>query len=76
MLTESRAATAKISAQDTKVPLLQAELTADFISSTTLNPLSEFKLGAAVFSPVKLAVSSNKTEPSHPCIASIQKSDS
>lgn len=35
--------------------------------STTSKPLIEFTLGRAVFSPVNLSVSSNKTEPSQPC---------
>lgn len=62
--TESRAATASISAHDTVSG--QAISSSDLIESITSNPLNEFKLGAAVFSPVKLGVSSNNTEASHP----------
>jgi hypothetical protein len=34
--------------------------------SITSKPLAEFLLGAAFFSPVKVEVSSNKIDPSHP----------
>lgn len=34
--------------------------------SITSKPLKEFSFGPAVFSPVKVEVSSNKTEASHP----------
>lgn len=67
MATESRAAVAKISAHETTWPL-QALSTASLISSTTSNPLMEFRFGRAVFSPVKFLVSSNRTDPSHPCV--------
>lgn len=66
MATESRAAVAKISAHDT-TGRLQALSTASLISSTTSKPLIEFRLGRAVFSPVKLCVSSSRTDPSQPC---------
>lgn len=63
--TESRAATAKISAQETTGPP-QALSTTDLILSTTLNPLAELKLEFALFSESILSVPSSKTEPSHP----------
>ena len=69
MATESRAAVAKISAHETTWPL-QALSTAALISSTTSNPLIEFKFGSAVFSPMNFLVSSNRTDPSHPCNSS------
>lgn len=67
MATESRAAIAKISAHDT-TGRLQALSTAALISSTTSNPLTEFKFGNAVFSPTKEEVSSSRSDPSQPCI--------
>lgn len=65
MTTESLAVMAIMSAHETTPG--QAFSTAVFIWSITSNPLSEPLLGAAVFSPVKLEVSSSKTDPSHPC---------
>lgn len=65
MATESRAAMAKISAQDTTGPLHTLS-TAALISSTTENPLIELIFGRAVFSPVKFGVSSSRTDPSQP----------
>lgn len=66
--TESRAATARISAQETT---LGHKLSSwDLMVSTTSNPLTEFALGFAVFSPVKLDVSSKRIEPSQPCFGS------
>lgn len=62
--TESAAAMARISAQDTTPG--HAVSTADFILSITSNPRAEFLLGIAFFSPVKLDVSSNRIDPSHP----------
>lgn len=62
--TESRAAIARISAQET-IPG-QAFSTAVLMLSMTSKPLAEFLLGFAFFSPVKLDVSSNKMDPSHP----------
>lgn len=59
---ESRAAKASMSAQDT-TPLHWLS-TADFIASTTSNPLAEFKLAAENFST---SVPSSKTDPSQPC---------
>ena len=41
--------------------------TLDFISSTTSNALSNPLLGPAVFSPLKVGVSSKSTDPSQPC---------
>lgn len=70
MATESRAAMAKISAQDT-IGRLQALSTAVLISSTTENPLIELIFGNAVFSPVKFLLSSNRTDPSQPCFSKI-----
>lgn len=66
MTTESRAAMARMSAHETMPG--QAFSTAVFISSITSNPLAEFLLGFAFFSPVKLAVSSSSNDPSHPYI--------
>lgn len=63
--TESRAATAKISAQETTPG--HTFSTFVLIVSITLKPLNEFAFGPAVFSPVKLDVSSKRTEASHPC---------
>ena len=63
--TESREAMAKISAQETTPG--QTFSTLALISSTTLNPLTELLLGAAVFSPVKEEVSSRSIDPSQPC---------
>ena len=62
---ESLAATAKMSAQDTTPRKIFSNW--DLIVSTTSNPLSELLLGPAVFSPVKVEVSSKKTDASHPC---------
>jgi len=62
--TESLAATERISAQETV--LGHNFSTSDFILSITSKPLSEFAFGPAVFSPVKLDVSSNNTDASHP----------
>ena len=39
----------------------------DFMWSITSKPLSELALGRAVFSPVKVSVSFNSTDASHPC---------
>lgn len=68
-LIESRAAMAKMSAQDTTMGP-QIKFKRDFILAITLNPLSEFMLGEADCSPVKSGVSTNKTDPSQPCIYS------
>lgn len=64
MTTESLAVMAKTSAHETTPG--QAFSTADFIWSITSNPLTEPLLGRAVFSPVKLEVSSSRIDPSHP----------
>ena len=64
--TESLAAMAKISAQDTTPG--HAFSTADLMLSITVNPRAELRLGPAFCSPVKLDVSSSRIEPSHPCI--------
>ena len=63
--TESLAATAKMSAQET-FPGHEAS-TFFLMVSITSNPLSELAFGPAFCSPVKFAVSSNSTEASHPC---------
>lgn len=65
MTTESLAVIAKISAHET-IPG-QAFSTAVFIWSITSNPLTDPRLGCAVFSPVKLEVSSSNSDASHPC---------
>lgn len=64
METESLAATANISAQETTPG--HASSMADFILSTTSKPLAELKFGAALFSPVNEDVSSRRIDPSHP----------
>lgn len=62
--TLSRAATARISEQET-IPG-QAVSNWVLMSSITSKPLREFTFAPADFSPVKLEVSSNKTDASHP----------
>ena len=61
MTTESRAAMASISAQDTTP--LHSYSTALLISSTTSNPLTQFKLEKETFSP---SLTSNSIDPSQP----------
>lgn len=63
-LTESLAAMANISAQETTPG--QTFSTADLMSSITLNPRAEFRFGTAFFSPVNDDVSSSSNDPSHP----------
>lgn len=65
--TESLAAIAKISAQETTPG--QALSNCDLIVSITSNPLIELAFGPAVFSPVKSAVSSSRIDASQPCHA-------
>lgn len=67
--TESRAATERISAQETTPGQMVSSW--DLIVSITSKPLNEFVFGAAVFSPVKFDVSSTRTDPSHPCMHQI-----
>jgi len=62
--TESRAAIARISAQETTPG--QAASTLVLMSSITSKPLRELTFAAADFSPVKVEVSSNRTDASHP----------
>ena len=62
--TPSLAASARISTQETVA--LQEASTLVLMASITSKPLAEFLLGAAFFSPVNVAVSSNKIDPSHP----------
>jgi hypothetical protein len=62
---ESRAATARISAQETTFPK-QAVFTADLIASITSNPRTDMLLAFAVFSPIMSSVSSSRIEPSQP----------
>lgn len=62
--TPSRAASARISAQDTVA--LQAASTRVLMLSITSKPLAEFRFGTAFFSPVKPDVSSNSMDPSQP----------
>ena len=64
--TASRAAMARMSAHETW--LGQAASSSALMASTTSNPRREFLFGAAFFSPVIVAVSSNNTEASHPYI--------
>lgn len=61
--TESLAAMANISAQDTTP--VHALSTALFMESITSNPLAEFRFGTANFSLVVL-FPSKSTDPSHP----------
>ena len=63
--TESRAAMAKMSAHDTTP--LQAFSNFLFILPTTPKPLTELLFAIAVFSPVKVEVSSRRIDPSQPC---------
>jgi len=58
-------ARARISAQDTVAS--QAASTLVLMSSITSKPLNEFMLGNAFFSPVNVALSSNKIDASQPC---------
>jgi len=60
----SLVASARISAQETVA--LQEASTLVLMASITSKPLAEFLLGPAFFSPVKVEVSSNKIDPSHP----------
>lgn len=69
--TESRAETAKISAHETTPG--HAFSTADLMLSTTSNPLAEFRLGTAPFSPLIEEVSSRRIDPSHPCLGKISE---
>lgn len=62
--TESLAVITKMSAQDTTPG--HSFSTAAFIWSMTPNPLTELLLGVAVFSPLKVAVSSNSNDASQP----------
>lgn len=63
--TESLAAIARISAQDTVSG--QTYSRSAFIASITSNPLSEFAFGAALFSPTNPGgMSSSNTDASHP----------
>ncbi|OAY84397.1 hypothetical protein ACMD2_02060 [Ananas comosus] len=63
--TPSRAARARMSAHETVA--LQAASTFDLMVSMTSKPRTEFRFGKAFFSPVKVAVSSKRIEPSQPC---------
>ena len=62
--TESLAATVTMSAHDTTPGHIFSNW--DLMVSITSNPLSELLFGKAVFSPVKFAVSSKRTDASHP----------
>lgn len=64
--TESRAATAKMSAHETTGPP-QALSTSSLMLSTTSNPPREFWLGKAFFSLSMVGVGSRRTEASQPC---------
>lgn len=65
METESRAAMANISAHDT-TERLQALSTASLRLSIIQKPLRESIFEMALFSPMKVGLSSNRTDPSHP----------
>ncbi|RDX62485.1 hypothetical protein CR513_59174, partial [Mucuna pruriens] len=54
-----------MSAQDTTPSHKSSGL--DFMMSITSKPLNELTFGKAVFSPVKVSVSFNSTDASHPC---------
>ncbi|CAA7389295.1 unnamed protein product [Spirodela intermedia] len=56
---------AKMSAQETTPG--HTFSTRVLMLSITSNPLTEFTLGLAFFSPVKLEVSSRRSDPSQPC---------
>ena len=62
--TESLAATVTMSAHDTTPGHIFSNW--DLMVSITSNPISELLFGKAVFSPVKFAVSSKRTDASHP----------
>ncbi|WVY93865.1 hypothetical protein V8G54_032953 [Vigna mungo] len=62
--TASLAATAKMSAQETTPWHMFSNL--DFMLSITSKPLRELAFGNEFFSPVKVSVSSNNTDASHP----------
>lgn len=64
-MTASLAARVNMSAQDTVEGHILS--TSAFMLSMISNPLTEFRLGPAFFSPLKRAVSSRRTEPSQPC---------
>lgn len=64
MTEESREERVKISAQDTTPG--QTFSTLFFIDCMTLKPLTDLLFGAAVCSPLKLAVSAKRIDPSHP----------
>lgn len=67
LITNSRAslaASANISAHET-IPE-QYDSTSALILSMTSNPRAEFLFGGMDFSPMKMSVSSKRTEPSHP----------
>ena len=63
--TESRAATATMSAHDTTCGHILSSRA--LMLSITSNPRRELLFGTAVFSPVKVGVSSSSTEPSQAC---------
>lgn len=60
----SRAATDRISAQETTPGHAVSKV--DLMESMTSNPLRELLFGPAVFSPVKVELSSKRTDASHP----------
>lgn len=62
---ESLAASARMSAQETVSG--HSFSSAALISSTTLNPLAEFRFGFERFSLMIVPELSNNTEPSQPC---------
>jgi len=64
MTTLSLAAMARMSAQETTPG--HTFSTADLMASMTSNPLAEPLLGLAIFSPLKLGVSSSSSEASQP----------
>lgn len=71
--TASLAARASISAHETVDG--QAFSKAALIVSMTSNPLIEFRLGSAFFSPFRVSVSSSSTDPSHPCVMEKMKEE-
>lgn len=70
MLTESRAVRVKISAQETTPG--QTFSTLLLMAFMTSKPLTDLLFGGAVCSPLKVAVSSKRIDPSHPCKIYVQ----
>lgn len=70
-ITASLAAMVRISAHET-IPG-HSDSTMFLMPSMRSKPIKECILGGAFFSPLRVAVSSSKTDPSHPCSAKRDK---